>query len=357
MDHYNIYRSSDGVNFALIGATKNLGYSDFSSLTAGKYYYRITAVDNVAISPHEGPAAEAATTVGYAPEESAPTGGIITGGGGGSYITCTEKWTCSDWSDCIEGTQSRTCTDDNSCGTTKSKPVLTQSCEALAFSNLQTNETVTEQTGASDNVGGTPQGDTSENGSEQTSASPISGMIVTFLSGNIAGMLAVLAVFVLVVLLHMKSREKRPRLSSRLLEISKELKEDYSADVMTKNSSLLDKIAKDINSLRPLSKRYELKGMKIKRKITTDKIEGLIRSHSGVLEEGGLARGSGYFVQECGNKYVIKAYTLGQFMLIDLEKALYGKHLLPEPKKQWEVDKNELNHPEPESTLDAMSYR
>jgi hypothetical protein len=43
--------------------------------------------------------------------------------------TCVENWNCGGWSDCTEqGKQSRTCTDINSCGTSKNKPSTTQSC-------------------------------------------------------------------------------------------------------------------------------------------------------------------------------------------------------------------------------------
>ncbi len=43
--------------------------------------------------------------------------------------TCTEDWSCRDWSECTEkGEQTRSCTDSNSCGTDKSKPLTTQEC-------------------------------------------------------------------------------------------------------------------------------------------------------------------------------------------------------------------------------------
>jgi hypothetical protein len=42
--------------------------------------------------------------------------------------SCTENWSCTSWSSCSGGTQSRTCTDANSCGTTASKPSESQSC-------------------------------------------------------------------------------------------------------------------------------------------------------------------------------------------------------------------------------------
>lgn len=44
--------------------------------------------------------------------------------------SCQENWQCSSWSPstCSSGTQTRTCTDSNSCGTATSKPSESQSC-------------------------------------------------------------------------------------------------------------------------------------------------------------------------------------------------------------------------------------
>ena len=47
---------------------------------------------------------------------------------GSSPPACTPNWQCSDWSSCSQGTQTRTCTDLNSCGTTQGKPPESQSC-------------------------------------------------------------------------------------------------------------------------------------------------------------------------------------------------------------------------------------
>jgi len=41
---------------------------------------------------------------------------------------CTESWTCTSWSTCSGGTQIRTCTDANSCGTETNKPTESQTC-------------------------------------------------------------------------------------------------------------------------------------------------------------------------------------------------------------------------------------
>jgi len=43
-------------------------------------------------------------------------------------LNCEEDWTCGVWGTCTASSQSRTCTDSNNCGTTYSRPDLTQSC-------------------------------------------------------------------------------------------------------------------------------------------------------------------------------------------------------------------------------------
>ena len=42
--------------------------------------------------------------------------------------TCEEDWTCTEWSDCANDTQTRICTDLNECGTNNSKPTEIQEC-------------------------------------------------------------------------------------------------------------------------------------------------------------------------------------------------------------------------------------
>ncbi|MFH0868415.1 MAG: CARDB domain-containing protein [Candidatus Woesearchaeota archaeon] len=50
------------------------------------------------------------------------------GGGGGTIATtCAEQWNCSQWSNCINSIQTRTCQDINNCQTTN-KPLETQEC-------------------------------------------------------------------------------------------------------------------------------------------------------------------------------------------------------------------------------------
>jgi len=41
---------------------------------------------------------------------------------------CEEQWVCKDWSRCKDGTRTRTCTDNNECGTDLYKPFETEPC-------------------------------------------------------------------------------------------------------------------------------------------------------------------------------------------------------------------------------------
>jgi outer membrane protein assembly factor BamB len=54
-----------------------------------------------------------------------------------STPVCNESWTCTEWGSCSGpgGSQTRTCTDANLCGTTASKPVESQSCDSGSISS------------------------------------------------------------------------------------------------------------------------------------------------------------------------------------------------------------------------------
>lgn len=45
-----------------------------------------------------------------------------------SAANCTTDWHCTPWSECIGGSQIRSCVDFNLCGTTEGKPIESQSC-------------------------------------------------------------------------------------------------------------------------------------------------------------------------------------------------------------------------------------
>ena len=63
-----------------------------------------------------------------------------------SEAICTEDWSCTEWTDCVNETQTRTCNDLNNCGTEKDKPEEEQYCEILELENgsstLEKNESI-----------------------------------------------------------------------------------------------------------------------------------------------------------------------------------------------------------------------
>lgn len=62
---------------------------------------------------------------------------------------CIESWSCSDWSECINGIQTRTCKDLNDCGITKNKPKEEQSCEDVQ-DDFEFNDEITTDCGSYD---------------------------------------------------------------------------------------------------------------------------------------------------------------------------------------------------------------
>ena len=66
-----------------------------------------------------------------APVAPSSSGGSSGGGGGGaSSITCTTSWTCTEWSACSDGTQTRSCTKLNALCSAGAQPSESQTCGA-----------------------------------------------------------------------------------------------------------------------------------------------------------------------------------------------------------------------------------
>jgi hypothetical protein len=92
--------------------------------------------------------ASASTNVSNVTPTPTPTPGGQPGGGGGGGgysvrprnttapeqqpAECIESWSCEAWSQCIGSSQSRVCTDQNSCGTAKRMPATQQKCSSPA---------------------------------------------------------------------------------------------------------------------------------------------------------------------------------------------------------------------------------
>ncbi|MCA9485739.1 MAG: hypothetical protein KC506_02760, partial [Nanoarchaeota archaeon] len=81
------------------------------------------------------------------PETSNQEGSSSGNGGGGGGSICTTQWTCTEWSECIEGTQTRVCSSpENYCKPKTQKPQETQTCiQDLSFNSNQENQDLAEQ--------------------------------------------------------------------------------------------------------------------------------------------------------------------------------------------------------------------
>ena len=97
ISHYDIYRGINGGNLSLIGNTSNTNYLD-KNLQDGTYTYMIHAIDLVGHLESLG----ISNTISL--------GGITPSGrrGGGAWLSF---WECGEWGECINGTQTRTCSD------------------------------------------------------------------------------------------------------------------------------------------------------------------------------------------------------------------------------------------------------
>ena len=62
------------------------------------------------------------------PEPAPATTTSSSSGGGGCIYDKDYDWQCSEWSECIDGTQIRTCKNKNNCGSTYGKPDEEQTC-------------------------------------------------------------------------------------------------------------------------------------------------------------------------------------------------------------------------------------
>lgn len=82
----------------------------------------------------------------------------------GSEI-CVEDWTCSNWTNCLDGNQTRECVDGNNCGTTIEIPDIIQDCSVV--NETEQNQT-TDETGDQEDDTEEETEDTNEDDSEET---------------------------------------------------------------------------------------------------------------------------------------------------------------------------------------------
>jgi Sec-independent protein translocase protein TatA len=117
-------------------------------------YSNGTAVFNV--NDFTGNAIYSVTGPGVSPPGPGPSGAGGGGGGGGAgaYVPapaevkeekkeapavaagCREDWECTPWSKCVNGTETRTCSDKNACGTEFKRPNETRRCITISTEKL-----------------------------------------------------------------------------------------------------------------------------------------------------------------------------------------------------------------------------
>lgn len=125
ISYYEIKRNGNS-----IGNTTSLTFTDYE-ISEGSYNYTVSAFDKV--GHNQGSSRKIEIKV----ESESNSGGSGSSGGGkikvvggeteNSYV-CEENWKCSEWSECENGTQTRSCVDVNSCGTYLHRPALEQEC-------------------------------------------------------------------------------------------------------------------------------------------------------------------------------------------------------------------------------------
>jgi len=115
------YLSEDGINWDFVPAT-NTSYT-FSHLNSStNYTFYVQIIDQFDLLLQE--IVIPVTTL--APPSTSIVTIIASGGGGGS---CATKWNCSQWSECVNNIQSRTCSyPQNYCKPLIKKPIESQAC-------------------------------------------------------------------------------------------------------------------------------------------------------------------------------------------------------------------------------------
>ena len=119
-----------------------------------------------------------------------------------SYTTCTESWTCTDWSECINNIQGRHCVDNNNCGTFDSKPVVVRECKVIEQQQQQSVQT-------------SPSEQTQDNGLKSEKLETSQDFPETIFISIIA-----LACIFLITTLYLRKRLDSQRITYSILEIN-----------------------------------------------------------------------------------------------------------------------------------------
>ena len=140
IDHYEIYRSTNGTNFLPIGNSSTNTYTDSEVSSGITYYYMIHAFDLVGHN-EANESLSHSVPISLIIESGNGDGDNGGGGGGGS----DNLFSCGKWEECIDGTQIRIC--ENMGGNLPNR-TETRSCfPDFVPLNYGTNETEEENNG------------------------------------------------------------------------------------------------------------------------------------------------------------------------------------------------------------------
>ena len=132
---WNISGDGVGDNELPFNASNNISVNHI-----GDYLPLLTITSSSSSSSSSGGSSGSSSSGGGGGGSSGGSSGG--GGGGGSSsssssdttdtedTTCTESWICPAWTECENGQQTRTCADENDCGTYNSRPDETRECES-----------------------------------------------------------------------------------------------------------------------------------------------------------------------------------------------------------------------------------
>ncbi|MDP2906872.1 MAG: hypothetical protein Q8O03_02935, partial [Nanoarchaeota archaeon] len=67
-----------------------------------------------------------------------------------NFAVCNENWNCTEWTTCSSSQQTRTCTDQNSCTTTYSKPSTSQTCTSSSTGGTSGGEVASVPAGSTE---------------------------------------------------------------------------------------------------------------------------------------------------------------------------------------------------------------
>ncbi|MBU2576443.1 MAG: hypothetical protein KKF50_01855 [Nanoarchaeota archaeon] len=151
IDHYEIYRSTDGTTFSFIGNSSTNTYTDSEVSSGVTYYYMIGAFD-LAGNNEADESLSHSVPISLIIESGTET--RTSGGGGGSGGGIDNFFSCGDWGECINGTQIRICVE---VGGSLPDRIESRDClpefEPLSFEGTSSTEGIIEDNKETQSIG------------------------------------------------------------------------------------------------------------------------------------------------------------------------------------------------------------